>query len=99
MPETETRNFALREGDEETSVFSGKTPRQAALKAARRLNPAETSEDDPAKVRLREHSTEKLHVYDAWAWLEEPDNDSPDWLGDEVTQANVSKQGVVHLNE
>jgi hypothetical protein len=33
------RNFTLREKTgEETSVFSGKTPRQAALKAARRLD-------------------------------------------------------------
>ena len=39
------RNFALREnGDDETSVFSGRTPRQAALKAARRLEAAD-SED------------------------------------------------------
>ena len=34
------RNFALREPDgTESSVFSGNYPRQAALKAARRLAP------------------------------------------------------------
>ena len=34
------RNFALREtSGDETSLFSGTTPRQAALKAARQLTP------------------------------------------------------------
>jgi hypothetical protein len=40
------RNFALRDSDgTETSVFSGRTPRQAALKAARRLPTAPSKEE------------------------------------------------------
>ena len=97
----DTRNFALREGDgEETSVFSGRTPRQAALKAARRLDPA-PSEDaaDETELRLREKGTKKVHVYEGWAWEETSPDDSPDWMPEEITEANVSKQGIKKLEE
>jgi hypothetical protein len=96
------RNFALREGGDETSVFSGNTPRQAALKAARRLE-AEPSEDaarsDAAKLRLREKGTDKVHIYEGWAWEEEAPADKPDWMPEEITEANVSKEGIEHLDE
>lgn len=95
------RNFALREsGGTETSVFSGRTPRQAALKAARRLDPA-PSEDEAERheLRLREKGTKKVHVYEGWAWNEEAPSDKPDWMPDEITEANVSKQGIEHLEE
>lgn len=93
------RNFALRENGEETSVFSGSLPRQAALKAARRLEPA-PSEDaaDRVEVRLREKGTDRIHVYEAWAWRDGAPADAPDFLGDEVTSANVAKQGVEHTD-
>ncbi|MFQ3285743.1 non-histone chromosomal MC1 family protein [Natronomonas sp.] len=97
----DTRNFALREnGGDETSVFSGRTPRQAALKAARRLDPAE-SEDaaDRIELRLREKGTKKIHIYEGWAWEETAPDDSPDWMPEEITEANVSKQGIKHLEE
>jgi hypothetical protein len=96
------RNFVLIEEDgTETSVFSGSYPRQAALKAARRLYPAPSLEavDGKATLRLREKGTDRVHVYEGWAWKESADEDSPDWLGDEVTKANVSKVGVEHLEE
>ncbi|MFC7081888.1 non-histone chromosomal MC1 family protein [Halorussus caseinilyticus] len=95
------RNFALRESDgDESSVFSGNTPRQAALKAARRLDPA-ASEDaaDRTELRLREKGTDKVHIYDGWAWHESAPDDKPDWMPDEITEANVSKQGIEHLDE
>jgi hypothetical protein len=97
------RNFALREGDgAESSVFSGNTPRQAALKAARRIDPASSeSNADRKTLRLREKGTDKVHVYEGWAWEEEPPENSPDWLEDQdvITEANVSKQGIKHLDE
>ncbi|AFK19200.1 chromosomal protein MC1 [Haloferax mediterranei ATCC 33500] len=94
------RNFVLVEDDgEETSVFSGKYPRQAALKAARRLPAAPSLEDVDGKatIRLRERGTDKVHVYEGWAWIEEKDDDAPDWMDDEVTRANVSKQRIEHI--
>jgi hypothetical protein len=94
------RNFALRDDEQESSVFSGNTPRQAALKAARRLEPA-PSEDaaDETELRLREKGTDKVHIYEGWAWHEEAPDDKPDWMPNEITEANVSKKGIDHLDE
>jgi hypothetical protein len=99
--EDDKRNFALREeSGEESSVFSGGTPRQAALKAARRLDPARSeSAADPTELQLREKGTHKVHVYEGWAWEEEAPDDKPDWMPDEITKGNVSKEGVEHLDE
>ena len=97
----EKRNFALRDDDgTESSVFSGSTPRQAALKAARRLDPA-PSEDaaNPEQLRLREKGTKKVHIYEGWAWEESAPEDKPDWMPGDITKGNVSKQGVEHLDE
>lgn len=91
------RRFALRENGEETSVFTGKAPRQAALKAARRLDPAEGEQDAIAaseRIRLREHGTVDIHIYEAWAWEEETPDDGPAWLNDTVTKAKVNKMAV-----
>ncbi|QSG01440.1 non-histone chromosomal MC1 family protein [Natranaeroarchaeum sulfidigenes] len=95
------RNFALREEEgEEPSVFSGNTPRQAALKAARRLDPAPSEEDaDTTELRLREKGTDKVHIYEGWAWNEEAPDDKPDWMPEEITEANVSKEGIDHIDE
>lgn len=97
------RNFALRESDgTEDSVFSGSTPRQAALKAARRLDPAPSeAAASTTEVRLREKGTDKVHIYEAWAWEEDAPDDAPGWLADQgtITEANVSKQGIAHLDE
>jgi hypothetical protein len=97
------RNFVLREEDgSESSVFSGGMPRQAALKAARRLDPSSSEdegESNPTEIRLREKGTDKVHIFDAWAWVDSPPSDSPDWMGDEITKGNVSKKGIEHLDE
>lgn len=96
------RNFALREDGEETSVFSGGTPRQAALKAARRLDPAgheSEARTEAEELRLREKGTQKVHVYMGWAWEESAPEDKPDWMPGEITKGNVSKEGVEHLEE
>ncbi len=94
------RNFAKREEGEETSIFSGNTPRQAALKAARRLEPARSERAaDGAEIRLREKGTDKVHIYEGWAWEDEAPADAPDWMPDVITKANVSKEGIEHLEE
>ncbi|QLG28239.1 non-histone chromosomal MC1 family protein [Halorarum halophilum] len=93
------RNFALRETDgDEESVYSGNTPRQAALKAARRLEPGNSEEAaDRTELRLREKGTDKVHIYDGWAWRESAPDNKPDWMPGEITEANVSKKGIEHL--
>lgn len=96
------RNFVLREDGAETSVFSGDMPRQAALKAARRLDPADSEaagESDPTVLRLREKGTDKIHVYEGWAWVDTAPDDTPGWMDGEITRGNVSKQGIDHIDE
>lgn len=95
------RNFALRDtSGGESSVFSGRTPRQAALKAARRLEPAGSeNQADRIELRLREKGTKKVHIYDGWAWKEDAPDDKPDWMPTNITEANVSKKGIEHLEE
>ncbi len=95
------RNFPLREDDgDESSVFSGNTPRQAALKAARRLEPGSSEDEAPrTTLQLREKGTDKVHIYEGWAWQQTSPEDSPDWMPGEITEANVSKQGIEHLDE
>jgi hypothetical protein len=94
------RNFALREQDGEESVFSGNTPRQAALKAARRLSPADSEEEaERTTLELREKGTDKVHIYEGWAWKEEAPDNKPDWMPEVITEANVSKEGIKHLEE
>lgn len=94
------RNFALREANGEESVFSGNTPRQAALKAARRLDPADSEASaSRTELRLREKGTDKVHIYEGWAWQEEAPDNKPDWMPNVITEANVSKQGIEHLDE
>ncbi|SFL37433.1 nucleoid protein MC1 [Halogranum rubrum] len=95
------RNFALRESNgDESSVFSGNTPRQAALKAARRLEPGSSEEEtDRVELRLREKGTDKVHIYEGWAWHETSPDNKPDWMPDTITEANVSKKGIEHLEE
>lgn len=97
----EKRNFALRDSTgNETSVFSGRTPRQAALKAARRLDPASSEQQaEHEDIELREKGTKKVHIYEGWAWEEDAPDDKPDWMPERITEANVSKQGIEHLEE
>lgn len=97
------RNFVLRETDgTESSVFSGNMPRQAALKAARRLDPGSSEEEaksNAVEIRLREKGTDKVHIFDAWAWDSDAPSDKPDWMDSEITKGNVSKKGIDHLDE
>jgi hypothetical protein len=97
----EKRNFTLRDATgDETSVFSGRTPRQAALKAARRLDPAPAEQQaEHEELVLREKGTKKVHIYDGWAWEEDAPDDKPDWMPERITEANVAKQGIDHLDD
>lgn len=101
MPENETRRFALRTSDgNEPSVFTGRAPRQAAMKAARRLEPAPSQDTAEAEeICIRETGEKKIHVYKGWAWEENAPDNKPNWMPEEITKANVSKQGIEQLEE
>jgi hypothetical protein len=103
------RNFVMLEDGEKTKQFTGRMPRQAALKAARRLEGYESyeSEDEakehPTEIRLLERGTDRVHVYHAWAWHDTAPNDKPGWMEQNevstVTRGNVSKQGIEHIEK
>jgi hypothetical protein len=87
----EKRNFALRDQDgNEIGVFSGKQPRQAALKAANR---------GITDIRLRERGTKKVHLFlGERIQVAKPAN-APAWMPANIWKPNVKKLGVETLEE
>lgn len=93
----ETRNFVLREKNgTETGVFTGKQPRQAALKAANRIGGTKSK---PVEVRLRERGTKKIHVYLAWKETVEAPKNRPNWMPAKINKPNVKKKGLDKLDK
>lgn len=82
-----TRYFALQErGGKEIAVFTGKQPRQAALKAASR------GYND---IFLRERGTKKVHHFRGERKkVKAPDN-RPDWMAEYVWKPNVKKVELI----
>jgi hypothetical protein len=89
MAEKEMRNFALRnaQGDE-IGVFTGKSPRQAALKAANR---------DYTDIKLRERGTKKVHVFTGERVQVDKPKGAPAWMPDKIWKPNVKKVGIEKL--
>ena len=89
MAEKEMRNFALRdlEGNE-IGVFTGKSPRQAALKAANR------GHND---IRLRERGTKKVHIFTGERIQIDKPESAPVWMGDKIWKPQVKKVGIEKL--
>jgi len=86
------RYFALRTSEvgKEKSVFTGRQPRQAALKAASR---------GFTTIFLRERGTHKLHYYKGLRKRVRAPVDRPDWMAAVVWKPNVKKMRVVHLKK
>ena len=91
MAEKEMRNFALRdENGNEIGVFTGKSPRQAALKAANRGH---------TDIRLRERGTKKLHVFTGERVQVDKPKGAPAWMPDKIWKPMVKKVGTETLEE
>lgn len=88
----DARNFVLRDEDgNEHGVFTGKQPRQAALKAANR---GKGTKKKPETIRLRERGTKKVHVFKAWReHIKAPEN-KPDWMPEKIWKPNVKKEKI-----
>ncbi len=87
----EKRNFALRDKDgNEIGVFSGKQPRQAALKAANR---------GFTDIKLRERGTKKVHIFTGERVQVTKPKGAPTWMPDKIWKPKVKKQGVEVLEE
>jgi hypothetical protein len=87
----EKRNFALRDAEgNETSVFAGTAPRQAALKAATR---------GFTDIRLRERGTKKVHVFQGERKLIKRPKKAPAWMPKKIWKPTVKKMGIEKLEE
>ena len=89
IAEKKPRNFALRdEQGNEIGVFAGKSPRQAALKAANRGH---------VDIKLRERGTKKVHVFTGERVQVRKPKGAPAWMPDKIWKPNVKKVGVEKL--
>lgn len=92
-----TRNFVLRDKKgEEHGVFTGKQPRQAALKAANR---GKGTIKKPETIILRERGTKKLHIYEGWREEVEAPKNKPSWMPDKIKKPNVRKISIEKLDK
>ena len=91
MAEKETRNFALRDKDgKEIAVFTGRQPRQAALKAANR---------GYTEIRLRERGTKKVHIFTGERKKIKKPKGAPAWMAAKIWKPKVKKVGIEKLEE
>jgi Non-histone chromosomal protein MC1 len=92
---SDTRNFVLRdEKGDEHGIFTGKQPRQAALKAANR---GEGTKSKPEIIRLRERGTKKVHVFKAWKHIIAAPKDRPKWMPEKISKPFVHKEKIEKL--
>jgi len=92
----ETKNFVLiSKNGTETSVFTGKQPRQAALKAANRIGGTKSK---PVEIRLRERGTKKVHIFKGWKEIVSAPKNKPAWMPDKINKPFVKKAGIEKLD-
>jgi hypothetical protein len=72
----------------EIGVFAGKSPRQAALKAANRGH---------KEIRLRERGTKNVHVFTGARVQVKKPKGAPAWMPDKIWRPKVKKVGVEKL--
>jgi len=91
LAEKEMRNFALRDKDgNEIGVFTGKQPRQAALKAANRGH---------TDIKLREKGTKRVHIFTGERKQVKKPEDAPAWMPAKIWKPLVKKVGMENLEE
>ncbi len=94
---SETRNFVLRDQKgNEHGVFTGKQPRQAALKVANRQK---ATKSKPTVIRLRERGTKKVHVFNGWKEIVNAPKNKPAWMPDKISKPYVKKVGIEKLDK
>ena len=89
MAENEKRNFALRDAQgDEIGVFTGKQPRQAALKEANR---------GYTDIKLRERGTKNMHVFTGERVQVDKPKGAPAWMPDKIWKPKVKKVDIEKL--
>ena len=89
MAEKEMKNYALRDKNgNEIAVFTGKAPRQAALKAANR---------GYTEINLREKGTKNVHIFSGERIQVSKPKGAPAWMPDKIWKPKVKKEGIIKL--
>jgi hypothetical protein len=87
----ETRNLALRVKDSnEIGVFTGRAPRQEALKTANR---------GYTDIRLQERGTKKVHIFEGKRVKVKKPKNAPAWMPDKIWKPQAKKTGTEKLME
>ncbi len=88
--------YALRKGSKEDAVFTGRSPRQAALKAAAR---GEGSIVLRERGRRNQDGTCTLHKFKGSRKKVDAPKDRPEWLPAKVWRASVKKLGIQRIDD
>jgi hypothetical protein len=80
------RNFVLRDANgNELGIFSGRQPRQAALKAANR---------GYTDIKLRERGTNRVHIFQGERKQVAKPAGAPAWMPGKIWTPSVKKLGI-----
>lgn len=83
------RYFVLQTGGRDTNhVFTGRQPRQAALKAATR---------GFTDITLRERGKKKVHIFTGSRKKSSAPRNAPSWMPRDIWKSNVRKKGIRYL--
>jgi len=89
MAEKVMKNYALRDADgHEIAIFTGKAPRQAALKAANR---------GYTDIKLREKGTKNMHIFTGERVQTDKPKGAPAWMPEKIWKPKVKKVGIEKL--
>lgn len=85
-----TRYFVLQQNGRDTKhVFTGRQPRQAALKAATR---------GFTSITLRERGRKRIHIFTGTRKRVAAPRNAPNWMkGRQIWKSNVRKKGIKHI--
>lgn len=91
-PMSEVKNYIIVGKDgTEGGVFTGRQPRQAALKAA---NAGKGTKDKPETIRLRERGTKKIHIFTGYNAVVAAPEKRPAWMKAQIKKPFVEKVGI-----
>lgn len=89
---SEVKNYIRVNPDgTERGIYTGRQPRQAALKAASDSN---GTKDNPETIKLRERGTKKLHVFKGYKQIVDAPDNRPTWMPDKINKPFVEKVGI-----
>lgn len=89
---SEVKNYVIVGKDgTEGGVFTGRQPRQAALKAA---NDGKGTKDNPETIRLRERGTKKIHIFKGYNAIVDAPAKRPAWMKPQIKKPFVEKVGI-----